>query len=318
MLPGVPLSLPSGRVIAIEPFMAGGDDADAVAFTARVEPGTYPVVLSEIELIDTDGEVKDSRVAAARLVIRDEPVARWELAVTADQDPSELGDDGYFGYPVDGGTGCFLDAETYRALEAEEDFGDRVLVTMYPCFGESRDGGTVPSPITLAVGEDPTAVVFYSTGFGDGVYATWVGRTAAGEVACFVTDFDTFYDEDEDEDEVGDGDRDGTEGGAEEDGGEAPAPVPEADEAREWQQAQVSAPLTSRPLRSTLVSGVPTTALQPARPLGRRGAARPMRQRGRRGPAGYVNYLSGQPCSGIARFGEQHTSARDRNEGRSR
>jgi hypothetical protein len=198
VLPGVPLSLPSGRVVAIEPFMAGGDDADAVAFTARVEPGTYPVVLSEIDLVDAEGAVKDSRVAAARLVIRDEPVARWELAVTQAQDPSTLGDDEYFGYPVDGGTGCFLDAETYHALGAEEDFGDRVFATMYPSFyDETRDPGAAPNPITLAVGEDPTAVVFYSTGFGDGVYATWVGRTAAGEVACFITDFETFYEADD-------------------------------------------------------------------------------------------------------------------------
>jgi hypothetical protein len=202
VLPGVPLSLPSGRVVAIEPFMAGGDDADAMAFTARVAPGTYQVVLSEIVLLDADGQVKDWRVAAARLVVRDEPVARWELAVTAGQDPARLGDDEYFGYPVDGGTGCFLDAETYRALEAEEDFGDRVFDAMYP-----GDSVTVPSPITLAVGEDPTAVVFFTTGFGDGAYATWVGRTAAGEVACFVTDFVTLSDEDEDGDENGDKDR---------------------------------------------------------------------------------------------------------------
>jgi hypothetical protein len=38
---------------------------------------------------------------------------------------------------------------------------------------------------------DPIAelnVVMFDCGLGDGCYATWVGRTAAGALACFVAD----------------------------------------------------------------------------------------------------------------------------------
>ncbi|MEK8170913.1 DUF4241 domain-containing protein [Streptomyces sp. M19] len=43
---------------------------------------------------------------------------------------------------------------------------------------------------TVGLGRDdePVAVSF-TTGGGDGVYPTWVGRTASGDTACFLTDF---------------------------------------------------------------------------------------------------------------------------------
>src|SRR5262245_36593992 len=74
-LPGVPLSLPTGRVIAMEPFLCGYGDPDEAAFTQQVPPGSYPVVLSVVDVLDPDGvHHGDTRVAAARLVIRDEPL----------------------------------------------------------------------------------------------------------------------------------------------------------------------------------------------------------------------------------------------------
>jgi hypothetical protein len=41
--------------------------------------------------------------------------------------------------------------------------------------------------------------VVFSSGGGDGYYPTWVGRTADGEVACFLTDFFVLEDDEEDE-----------------------------------------------------------------------------------------------------------------------
>jgi hypothetical protein len=206
VLPAAELSLPSGRVVAMEPFMAGGQDEEDVAFTERVKPGTYPVLLSEVELIDGTGRLIDRRTAAARLVIRDEPTARWELAVTPGQDLASLDDDSYYGYPVDGGTGSFLDATTYRALDADEEFADRVINTLYaePDL-PAEDGLRDRKPLVMAVEDDPTAVVVFSTGWGDGVYATWIGRTESDEVACFLTHF-VDLDETVEDDEAGAGD----------------------------------------------------------------------------------------------------------------
>ncbi|AEW99823.1 DUF4241 domain-containing protein [Streptantibioticus cattleyicolor] len=197
VVPGVPLSLPSGRVIAMEPFLCGFDDAEKLAFDERVAPGTYPVVLVMVDVVGEDGKVTDTRVAAARLEIRDEPVVSWELALRPGQDAAGLSDDEYFGYPVDGGTGCFVDAQTFEAIGEEEDFADRVVSAMWEDDAGAPGPKRTPDPVTLAVEDDGHAVVVFSTGWGDGVYPTWIGRTADGDVACFLTDFDALFDEDD-------------------------------------------------------------------------------------------------------------------------
>ncbi|NJP66237.1 DUF4241 domain-containing protein [Streptomyces spiramenti] len=201
-LPGVPLSLPTGRLIAMEPFGAGMGDADELAFLDTVAPGTYPVVLSLVDVHEPDGSFTgDSRVAAARLVVSEEPVARWELALSSGQDLADLEDDEFYGYPVDGGTGSFMDVETFHSI-GDQDFGDRVLSAMFPVTEEEstvEPPEPADDPVTLPVGEDEHAVVAFSTGWGDGAYATWTGRTADGSIACFLTDFSTMDEEYEDE-----------------------------------------------------------------------------------------------------------------------
>ena len=32
-------------------------------------------------------------------------------------------------------------------------------------------------------------LVAFTSGWGDGFYPTWIGRSASGEVTCFLTDF---------------------------------------------------------------------------------------------------------------------------------
>jgi hypothetical protein len=199
VLPGVPLSLPSGRVIAMEPLGCGDGDADELAFTQQVRPGTYPVALIAVDLIGADGGLRDTRVAAARLEIRDEPVATWELALVPGEDTEELDGDELFGYPVDGGTGCFVDARIFQAAGAEEDFAGRVAEVMWGRPQASADSVPECAPITMSVGDDDHAVIVFSTGWGDGGYSTWIGRTAGGDIACFLTDFEILPDDDPDD-----------------------------------------------------------------------------------------------------------------------
>ncbi|MEW2545860.1 DUF4241 domain-containing protein [Streptomyces sp. NPDC047002] len=198
-LPGVPLSLPSGRVVAAEPLSCGTEDPTGLAFAQEVGPGTYPVVLVTAQLLGADGKHRDTRVAAARLAIRDEPVAAWEPALLPGEDPEELDEDALTGYPVDGGTGCFADADAFRAAGAEEDFIGRVAVAVAggPRAAGGPDAGC--APVTLSVGGDEHAVVVFRTGWGDGDYPTWIGRTARGDVACFLTDFGVLSDDAETE-----------------------------------------------------------------------------------------------------------------------
>ncbi len=175
------LWLPSGRVVAGELFLLRQDDDP---FAQQVPPGQYPLVLVIAAVPERGGLRAYETVAAARLVIRDEPVVSWEMAVPDGQDPSGLEDEEYFGYPVDGGTGGFLDAANIAPLlEDHEEYIDEVMSAR----DESRFEG--PATGTLTDEDGRTQAVLFASGGGDGYYPTWVGRTAGGEVGCFLTDF---------------------------------------------------------------------------------------------------------------------------------
>jgi hypothetical protein len=67
------------------------------------------------------------------------------MAVCQGQDVSELGDDEFFGYPVDGGTGGFVDAANIAPLrEDHHEYHDRVMTALY---GEAS-GGIAPATLT--------------------------------------------------------------------------------------------------------------------------------------------------------------------------
>ncbi|MBQ0927826.1 DUF4241 domain-containing protein [Saccharopolyspora endophytica] len=189
------LWMPSGKVYAGEPFMFGSSDDGA--FVQEVPPGTYPVVLAEARFGEPDQFSWYQAVAAIKIQVRDEPATSWEMALVGDQDASTLDGDSYFGYPVDGGTGGFIDAANLSFCDDEE-YVDRVLEAL-----EERD---YTGAGRLADEQDRTVVVVCSSGGGDGHYPTWVGRNAGGEITCFVTDFFILTDDGDDEDDdEGDG-----------------------------------------------------------------------------------------------------------------
>jgi hypothetical protein len=191
------LWLPSGRVVAGEPFSFGAEDS---GFVQRVPPGRYPLVLV-IAVVGARSYLRAyETIAAARLVIRDEPVVSWEMAVLEGQDVAELGDDEFFGYPVDGGTGGFVDAASIAPLCGDEDYHDRLMAVLE--LGETEFAAG-----TLSDDEGRPFLAVFSSGGGDGYYPTWVGRTAGGEVACFLTDFLVLKDDEDDEPHSADGDR---------------------------------------------------------------------------------------------------------------
>ncbi|MFF4256067.1 DUF4241 domain-containing protein [Streptomyces sp. NPDC001663] len=181
---GGTLDLPTGRVVACDPFVYLGT-GDIEPFTVTVEPGRYRVEAAVATLTRPDeppAERPHRRVAAARLVIRDEPTVTWELALLPEQDPAELKDDEFFGYGVDAGTGCFYDASAEEAFPGtQEEEGP-----LWEAF-ENSDWSAGPHLVT-SLGTGHTLAAFTS-GWGDGSYPTWVGRSATGEVTCFLTDF---------------------------------------------------------------------------------------------------------------------------------
>lgn len=147
-------------------------------------PGEYPVEIVLADFADPanpQGNTAYHAVVAARLVVPPEPVASWRLALQDGQDDANLADDEYHGYAVDGGTGSFGSPEVFDALAASAEAREDLIA-------DASFGRDEPFVTYTDEGTD-TNLVLFNSGGGDGRYATWVGYTANGEVACFLTDF---------------------------------------------------------------------------------------------------------------------------------
>ena len=179
MVPAGAARLPTGRVVGCDPLSF---THLAEPYTVPVSPGRYPL-RAWVAIRHRDGAELDRHTAALQLVIREEPAVRWEQALLPGQDPSRLDDDEYFAYPVDTGTGTFADESAVQALTQWT--YEQVEAAFLPPV-------PLPAPATLsAVTDQPTGanVVLVSAGLGAGRYPTFIGYTAAGEVACYVTTF---------------------------------------------------------------------------------------------------------------------------------
>jgi hypothetical protein len=174
------LILSTGRVVACDPLVF----PEAESFTVAVAPGSYPVLLAVAEVGD-----KDQRVAFAKLQFAAQKPETWQMAVLAEQDTATLSPDEIFGYPVDAGTGCFMDiaasALLVSRMNAEDEYYEVIIEAMQKTYVHTWSYASVqPSPLNR------DNCIAFSSGWGDGVYASYFGYSAAGDVVCLVTDFE--------------------------------------------------------------------------------------------------------------------------------
>ena len=179
------LTLPSGRLAASDPFVDPAPDP----FRFQVAPGKYPV-----DLAVSDRGSGDQRVAFARIVFRPGPVHRWTMAVVGDQDPATLEAAGIFGYGVDSGSGGFMSPEAgallARRMNAETDYYDKLVSEMEKRYRHTWDWLLFEPEAGSGVN-----VAAFTSGYGDGVYASYCGWGEGGEILCVVTDFGVIADE---------------------------------------------------------------------------------------------------------------------------
>lgn len=169
------LLLPSGRIRASD-FLVGGGEP----FTRDVPPGRHPLALVAAK-IDEGHE----RIALAVIRFSARSVASWEMAVTPGRDLATLKPGQVFGYGVDSGTGSFCDASAAPLLEQanEEDVGfpHRVMAEMRRSHQPTRDWIHIETPNGSAAG--------FSSGYGDGSYASYFGLDDTGNPVVLLTDF---------------------------------------------------------------------------------------------------------------------------------
>jgi hypothetical protein len=175
------VTLPAGQVVGCDPLVYSGD---APPFTVAVPPGRYPLRAWVAVLYRGDTE-RQRRVAALQLIIRNAPATRWQPALVEGQDLSALGEDEYFGYVVDSGTGTLADVSAVRVL-ATWDY-QRLEDVFIPVQLPERP---VPGAVAAVTDEQSGAnIITANSGWGDGQYPTFIGHTAGGDISSFVTDF---------------------------------------------------------------------------------------------------------------------------------
>jgi hypothetical protein len=197
-----PLVLPTGAIVACDPgFLRVMPQP---AFTRRVPPGTYPVLLSLLARGQPD--CRDERVACAAVRFRDAPVQRWEMALCRGQDLDSLKPGHFFGYGVDGGRGCFVDKSAVAGLApAQRQFAEALKGLTQWSYADflaampaalrplepSAEDPALPGHAKVGVLDPRTGanVVSFSSGMGDGVYTSYFGLATDDSVVCLVTDF---------------------------------------------------------------------------------------------------------------------------------
>jgi len=171
VLPAGVLRLPTGRLVAVDPSWLSPRPPPGIGpFTVTVAPGVYPLTLALLRW-------QDLRVGAARLTIRDEPVSRWEMAVRAGEDLSTLPPWYSPGFGVDVAT---IALSHVVALDA----ASRLESSDPTAFDVWHDDRPVERT-ELVPGANAIA---FNTGWGDGSYPVWIGRTRDGAVGCFIVD----------------------------------------------------------------------------------------------------------------------------------
>jgi uncharacterized protein DUF4241 len=176
------LLVTSGALAASDPFVF----PNPPPFTQAIPTGRYPVSVA-IACLGT-GEKCDERVAFARVKLSNLPAVSWTMALTERQDPSGLEHDGYFGYGVDAGTGCFMDPVAGQLLaermDREDEYFNVIIDGMETTYKDTRSWlDWRPSP------ERDENIICFSSGWGDGSYPSFFGFSADGRVCMLLTDF---------------------------------------------------------------------------------------------------------------------------------
>ena len=169
------LNVKEGKIYACDPISLYIEDV----FTTEFPKGQFPVELA-IATINND----DERTGFARIKFAETKPVKWEYALCEGQDVAELEADEIFGYGVDSGTGSFMDESGYREYDDlyKVDVGlNTITEAMELSYKDTRSW--------LLWERNGNNVALFTTGYGDGLYASYIGYDSAGNICRLVTDF---------------------------------------------------------------------------------------------------------------------------------
>jgi hypothetical protein len=168
------LRVPSGRLLVADPFTTTFEEpGPALARTAPT--GIFPVEVALARFDDADQRIACARV---RFGAPEAPVERWDSALWEGQEPFDDGSSS--AYEVDAGMGCFFDRDATSVV-------DEATANAWLAAIEARRVDTWTWHVT-DLGK--ANLLMFSSGWGDGVYPSYWGLDARGEIVELVTDFE--------------------------------------------------------------------------------------------------------------------------------
>lgn len=189
------LNLPTGKIIVADPFFS----LEQRPFSRTVEPDKYPVYIYMAEI-----DPLHHRIAYAKIKFRTEEATKWILALTDDltnEELNDLGEDEFYGFPVESGLACFLDEETNARFVAkmdelqeknpESNYYDDVLSAEFMEYSGknnfSRELGDWNDHRPDA--DSDNNVIMFASGWGDGYFPAYWGLNENGDTVELVIDF---------------------------------------------------------------------------------------------------------------------------------
>jgi hypothetical protein len=170
------INIESGKVIACDPIVMH----DAEPFSQTFPIGRFPVQLAVAKLNS------DERVAFSRILFSDRPVVRWEFALQKGQEQMPIGGESFYGYGVDGGIGLFVDERANKAYNELSKSDDQLWEEV---FIREMNKHSRPTWQYVLHEFDGHNFVGFSTGYGDGTFASYVGFDETGNICRLLTDF---------------------------------------------------------------------------------------------------------------------------------
>lgn len=170
------LKVETGELVACDPVILH----DSEPFIHQFPIGQYPVHLAIAKTLN------DQRVAFARVYFSSNPVSKWEFALLKGQENTSIFSDSIYGYGVDAGLGLFLDK---AAAKAFNDLYDKDPGLFEKIFLDEMDKFDPHNHSCLLYDFNRHNLAAFSTGYGDGFYATYVGYDKQGNICRLLTDF---------------------------------------------------------------------------------------------------------------------------------
>ncbi|MDO4224766.1 MAG: DUF4241 domain-containing protein [Bergeyella zoohelcum] len=182
---GGKIHLSSGKLVACDPLITN----DKEPFSTPFPKGDFPVFVHK--------ERDSNCIAYVEILFSSETISHWELAVSDGQNIKDLADGEIFGYPVESGMGCLMDAETQQSLNDLEQLlfkrkGADFMGIYEEFFHEYffDENGAIDQFASLNPSDKHQGnIIAFETGYGEGFYASYIAFDTQKQPVKMVSEF---------------------------------------------------------------------------------------------------------------------------------